>query len=198
MSETEQIVILDPNALINQSLKGILDTMKYYVNTNPLKIKFSQSFLNAFESLSDIDKDLMGSKFEQILRSFKSSKDELKTLNMNLFRLQLRIIIKRKTIIKKECPDNPNIKSRVNIFNRKIEALLKIMEAQNEMEGDEKNPFDNAFVEFKSSKETLDNKLIELTEIAKTSHRSLISHKTTLQKIESKLEFLQKRNEPLT
>ena len=197
MSETEQIVILDPNALINQSLKGILDTMKYYVNTNPLKIKFSQSFLNAFESLSDIDKDLMGSKFEQILRTFKSSKDELKTLNMNLFRLQLRIIIKRKTIIEKECPDNPNIKSLVDIFNRKIEALLKIMEAQNEMEGDEKNPFDNAFVEFKSSKETLDNKLIELTEIAKTSQRSLISHKTTLQKIESKLEFLQKRNEPL-
>ena len=197
MSETEQIVILDPNALINQSLKGILDTMKYYVNTNPLKIKFSQSFLNAFESLSDIDKDLMGSKFEQILRSFKSSKDELKTLNMNLFRLQLRIIIKRKTIIEKECPDNPNIKSLVDIFNRKIEALLKIMEAQNEMEGDEKNPFDNAFVEFKSSKETLDNKLIELTETAKTSQRSLISHRTTLQKIESKLEFLQKRNEPL-
>jgi len=139
----------------------------------------------------------MGSKFEQILRTFKSSKDELKTLYMNLFRLQLRIIIKRKTIIEKECPDNPNIKNLVDIFNRKIEALLKIMEAQNEMEGDEKNPFDNAFVEFKSSKETLDNKLIELTETAKTSQRSLISHRTTLQKIENKLQFLQRRNEPL-
>ena len=59
------------------------------------------------------------------------------------------------------------------------------MEAQNEMEGDEKNPFDNTFIEFKSSKETLDKKLIELTEIAKTSQRSLISHKTTLQKLKT-------------
>ena len=197
MIEVENNSTLDPNILVSKSISGILDSLKYYVKENPLKIKFSNKFLNAFEAMLEIDKDLTSSKFEYLLSNFKSSEDEIKNLNTNIFKLQLRIILKKKTIIESECPDNPNIKSLVDIFNRKIEALLKIMEAQNDMEGDEKNPFENAFIQFKSTNETLDKKLIEITEIAKTSQKSLGSHKMTLEKIENKIEFLKKRNKPL-
>ena len=71
---------------------------------------------------------------------------------MNLFKLQLHIILKRKVIIERECPDDPNIKDIINLFNRKIEALLKIMHSQYEMEGDENNPLNNSFIELRDKK----------------------------------------------
>ena len=68
---------------------------------------------------------------------------------------------------------------------------------QNEMEGDKKNQFENTFIQLKSLNKTLDKKFIEITELAKTSQKSLRWHKMTLNKIENKLDFLTKRNKPL-
>ena len=143
---------LDPRILVNQSINGILETMRYYVDENPYKINFSPAFINAFRGLLDVDNDLMGEQFEKILMNFKTAKDELLTLKMNLFKLQLHIILKRKVIIERECPDDPNIKDIINLFNRKIEALLKIMHSQYEMEGDENNPLNNSFIELRDKK----------------------------------------------
>ena len=195
MIEVENNSTLDPNILVSKSISGILDSLKYYVKENPLKIKFSNKFLNAFEAMLEIDKDLTSSKFEYLLSNFKSSEDEIKNLNTNIFKLQLRIILKKKTIIESECPDNPNIKSLVDIFNRKIEALLKIMEAQNEMEGDEKNPFESAFIQFHSTNPDIDHKLYELTDLAKTLQKTLESYKLTLRKIQSTLQSYEQRAE---
>ena len=143
---------LDPRILANQSINGILETMKYYVDENPYDINFSSEFINAFRGLLEVDSDLMGENFEKILSNFKNEKDELLALKMNFFKLQLHIILKRKVIIERECPDNPNIKDIIKLFNRKIEALLKILHSQYEMEGDENNPLKNSYIELKDKK----------------------------------------------
>ena len=69
------------------------------------------------------------------------------------------------------------------------------MEAQNEMEGDEKNPFDSAFIQFHSTNPDIDHKLYELTDLAKTLQKTLESYKLTLRKIQSMLQSYELRAE---
>ena len=137
---------VDPRIAVNQSLEGILETMRYYVYTNPYRINFTPAFLNAFHGMLQIDRELSGPQFEQIIAQYRSSRNELLALRINLFRLQLRVILRRRIIIEIDCPDNPNIQILIQIFNRKIQSILNILEAQHEMEGDENDPRTNAFI----------------------------------------------------
>ena len=121
---------MDVRVSLNKNINEILKDIEFYVDKNPFKIQFSDAFKKAFEEIRQVDAELLK---PEVLALFKKNKKNKKLL-LNLFRLQLRIILRRKKVIQQECPDDPDIKSLVDIFNLKIEALLKILEAQSDME----------------------------------------------------------------
>ena len=121
---------MDVRVSLNKNINEILKDIEFYVDKNPFKIQFSPAFKKAFEEIRQVDAELLK---PEVLALFKKNKKNKKLL-LNLFRLQLRIILRRKKVIQQECPDDPDIKSLVDIFNLKIEALLKILEAQSDME----------------------------------------------------------------
>ena len=60
--------------------------------------------------------------------------DSINVYHRNMFKLQLRIIVRKKIIIENEIKKSPKIKALIDLFNQKIEALLDILDAQRDME----------------------------------------------------------------
>jgi hypothetical protein len=110
------IVSYEPQVHDNDSLHNIINVLKFYVFDNPENIHFSTTFITAFRNLLDLD-NILVSDLESFKVSDQSINNSVDLLKLNLFRLQLRIVLKRKLIIQKECPDNPNIKRLIKIFN---------------------------------------------------------------------------------
>ena len=178
------IVSYEPQVHDNDSLHNIINVLKFYVFDNPENIHFSTTFITAFRNLLDLD-NILVSDLESFKVSDQSINNSVDLLKLNLFRLQLRIVLKRKLIIQKECPDNPNIKRLIEIFNSKIEALVKLVDAQNEMEGDIDNPLASAYIEMvdESNITTQIYKQSELYRTAKNTLRDMTSNKERLEKI---------------
>ena len=178
------IVSYEPQVHDNDSLHNIINVLKFYVFDNPENIHFSTTFITAFRNLLDLD-NILVSDLESFKVSDQSINNSVDLLKLNLFRLQLRIVLKRKLIIQKECPDNPNIKRLIEIFNSKIEALVKLVDAQNEMEGDIDNPLASAYIEMvdEANITTQIYKQSELYRTAKNTLRDMTSNKERLEKI---------------
>ena len=168
---------MEPTSVINttfhenDSLDSILKILQYYVFQNPERIPFSNAFIIAFRYLMNIDTLLMP-ELNTIKLQDKAINESVDSLKMNIFRLQLKIIVKRKHIIQQECPDNPNIKRLIEIFNRKIEALINVVDAQNDMEGDPNDPLSNAYMEIKDDS-NITNQIYKQSELVRTAKNNM-------------------------
>ena len=96
----EHAPLLDTQAHENNSLGNILKIIQYYVFQNPERIPFSQAFLIVFRYLMNID-TLLTPELNNIKLQDRAINESVDELKMNLFRLQLKIIIKRKHIIQR-------------------------------------------------------------------------------------------------
>ena len=124
------------------SLSEIVQLMKNYVDQNEQKIDFSDAFKSAFQSILKIDEQLQDEQFDSFLKKHNLTEpemtDSINVYRRNMFNLQLRIIVRKKLIIENELQKLPNIKALIDLFNQKLEALLKIEDAQREMEEQKK------------------------------------------------------------
>ena len=125
----------------NRSLQQILNDIQFHVDINPHRINFTQEFRRAFEAIRAIDTQLLSPDTQALAARVTGGQTVLR----NLFRLQLRIILRRKVVIDRNCPDNPDVRTLVDMFNRKIEALLNLADAQTAMENNQ------AYVEFRDT-----------------------------------------------
>ena len=82
---------------------------------------------------------MLSPDFEAQLLETNGNYDELSRMRITLIRIQLRVVLRKKVIIEVECPDNPNFKRIIEIYNKKLEALLNLLEEQNKM--DQANQF---------------------------------------------------------
>ena len=124
------------------SLSEIVQLMKNYVDQNEQQIDFSDAFKSAFQSILKIDEQLQDEQFDSFLKKHNLTEpemtDSINVYRRNMFNLQLRIIVRKKLIIENELQKLPNIKALIDLFNQKLEALLKIEDAQHEMEEQKK------------------------------------------------------------
>ena len=128
---------LDPDDWERRSLAEILQIMYYYVLINPSNIIYSPEFLQAFAEMTDLDETLHSADFERMIQNSEYF-TEFDAMRTTLFRIQLRIVLRKKIKIEVECPDNPNIKRIIQLYNQKLEALLRLLEQQNKMDNEEK------------------------------------------------------------
>jgi hypothetical protein len=97
------------------SLSEIVQLMKNYVDKNEQQIDFSDAFKSAFQSILKIDEQLQDEQFDSFLKKHNLTEpemtDSINVYRHNMFKLQLRIIVRKKLLIENKLQKIPKYKS---------------------------------------------------------------------------------------